>query len=64
MAARPRPLVLAYVLVLGGLACGAIAVTAIADGKLARSVMAGIPALALVTGGLFLDTRRLAGAKE
>lgn len=55
---------MAYVLVLAGLACGAIAVTAVADGHVARSVLAGIPALALVTGGLFLDTRRLAGAKE
>lgn len=63
MAAGRRVLLFAYVLVLGGLACGGIAVTALADGHVSRSVLAAIPALAFVTGGLFLDSRRLGRAK-
>lgn len=63
MAARQRLLLVAYVLVLGGLACGGIAVTALADGNLHRSAFAAIPALAFVTGGLFLDSRRPRRAK-
>jgi hypothetical protein len=64
MAARQRPLVFAYLLVLAGLTCGAIAVAAVTDGNLSRSVIAGVPALAFVAGGLLLDTRRPGGAKE
>jgi hypothetical protein len=64
MAARQRPLVFAYVLVLAGLTCEGIAVTAVADGNFARTVIAAIPALALVTGGLFINSRRVRGAKE